>query len=453
MSLEQSSNSSFDSQNFDEIDFNNESFEQEHTDTLRIMDNQYVFIVLPSSNIKVVKLQKDTTVSLGKFGTFHTNDIIGKPFGHSYEIYDRDKIKVIRNVAFYEVDLDDSGANNQKTVDDPSKQKLSYQDIEQLKKDGMEGQDIIKKVIESHSSFDKKTEYSKAKYIKRKEAKFSRVFTPVRPTLYSVWEYFFAKNPSKIRDMRIDTLSQMLTLSNVRAYAKLLVVDDTQGLLITGVMERLGDTQFLFQLQIQHLGYGIVLGVHDGEHHNYDIVRYMNFTKKVNNSLMVLSWQQIFKEECQAPFNYQDESKLSQKDLKFYLRKKANYEKVQEARKILWQGGFDGLLVASQYQPESILDTLVPYLAGSRPIIIYHINREVLVNTCVHMRISGKFLYPQITESWLRQYQVLPGRTHPSMSTSGGGGYLLQTIYTSTVLRFRVSIAGVKAVMYTAPIR
>ncbi|CAG8763786.1 8382_t:CDS:2, partial [Gigaspora rosea] len=57
------------------------------------------------------------TVSLGKFGTFYMNDIIGKPFGHSYEIYDHDKIKVIRNIAFYEVDdLDDSGANNQKQL-------------------------------------------------------------------------------------------------------------------------------------------------------------------------------------------------------------------------------------------------------------------------------------------------------------------------------------------------
>ncbi|CAG8613598.1 14174_t:CDS:10, partial [Racocetra fulgida] len=141
MSSEQSNNP-VNSQNFDEIDFNNESFEQiEDTDTLHIMDNQ--------------------TVSLGKFGTFHTNDIIGKPFGHSYEIYDRDKITL---------DLDESDANNQQTIDDPSKQKLSYQDIEQLKKDGIEGQDIIKKVIESHSSFDKKTEYSKAKYIKRKES-------------------------------------------------------------------------------------------------------------------------------------------------------------------------------------------------------------------------------------------------------------------------------------------
>jgi hypothetical protein len=32
-------------------------------------------------------------------------------------------------------------------------------------------QDIIKKVVEGHTTFDKKTEYAKAKYIKRKEAK------------------------------------------------------------------------------------------------------------------------------------------------------------------------------------------------------------------------------------------------------------------------------------------
>ncbi|CAG8578324.1 6217_t:CDS:10 [Funneliformis mosseae] len=367
---------------------NEESQEQ---DTSLILDNQYVFIQLPSGNIKVVKLQKDTTVPLGKFGTFHSNDIIGRPFGHSYEIYDRDKVKVIKNVAFHEID--ETSANNKEILDDPSKQKLSYQEIEKLKKQGLEGQDIIKKMVESHSAFDQKTEYSKAKYIKRKEAKFSRVFTPVRPTLYSVWEYFFSKNPGKIRDMRIDTLSQILTLVNVRADTKLLVVDDTQGLVITGVMERLG-------------GYGTILGIHDGENHNYDIVRFMNFSKNVNDSLKTLSWQQVFKEEAQA-----------------------TYERIRAAREILWKGGFDGLIIASQYQPESILEALIPYLSGSRSIIIYHINKEMLINACVYMRISKRFLNPQITESWLRPYQVLPGRTHPSMSTSGGGGYLLHATH------------------------
>ncbi|CAG8470760.1 5290_t:CDS:10 [Acaulospora colombiana] len=399
---------------------------EEEYDDFYILDNQYVFILLPSGNIKVVKLQKDTKVSLGKFGTFHANDIIGKPFGHSYEIHDRDKIKVIRNVAFYEVDETD--ANNKETIDDPSKQKLSYADIEQLKKDGLEGQDIIKKVIESHSTFDKKTEYSKAKYIKRKESKFSRVFTPVKPTLYSVWEYFYAKNPSKIRDMRIDTLSQMLTLANVRAYGKMLVVDDTQGLVISGVMERLG-------------GYGVVIGIHDGENHNFDVTRYMNFSKKVSDSLMVLSWQQVFKEKAQAPFNYRDESSLSEKDLKFYLRSKANYERIRATRELLFKGGFDGYINGSHsiIDSQSVSTGIDPGDSGALSVRIkinYNISYQQRGVCKMEAYGTGrgngnllKYLNPTITEGWLRQYQVLPGRTHPSMSASGGGGYLLQATY------------------------
>jgi hypothetical protein len=37
-----------------------ENQELEDQDTSLILDNQYVFVQLPSGNIKVVKLQKDT---------------------------------------------------------------------------------------------------------------------------------------------------------------------------------------------------------------------------------------------------------------------------------------------------------------------------------------------------------------------------------------------------------
>ncbi|CAJ0765334.1 20210_t:CDS:2, partial [Entrophospora sp. SA101] len=147
------------------------------------------------------------------FGTFHTNVIIGKPFGHSYEIYDKDKVKIIKNVSFIEVD--ETEANNQEIFDDPSKQKLSYKEIEQLKQQATEGSDVIKNIVESHISFDKKTEYSKAKYIKHFQ-EFLR------------------------QELRIDTLSQMLKWANVHSNTRMLVVDDTQGLVITGIMERLG---------------------------------------------------------------------------------------------------------------------------------------------------------------------------------------------------------------------
>lgn len=41
--------------------------------------------------------------------------------------------------------LDETDANNKEILDDPSKQKLSYQEIEKLKKQGLEGQ--VKKFI------------------------------------------------------------------------------------------------------------------------------------------------------------------------------------------------------------------------------------------------------------------------------------------------------------------
>ena len=34
-----------------------------------------------------------------------------------------------------------------------------------------------------------------------------------------------------------------------------------------------------------------------------------------------------------------------------------------------------------------------------------------------------------ITDTWLREYQTLPGRTHPVMTMPSSGGYLLSGIY------------------------
>lgn len=47
-------------------------------------------------------------------------------------------------------------------------------------------------------------------------------------------------------NMRIDTLSQMLSFGNVHANSKVLVVDDTQGLVISAVAERMGGKRFAY---------------------------------------------------------------------------------------------------------------------------------------------------------------------------------------------------------------
>ncbi|KAI7867365.1 Gcd10p family-domain-containing protein [Spinellus fusiger] len=364
-----------------------------------IQPMQFVLIHMPSGNVKIVAMKPDSTVALGKFGSFQCNNLIGQPFGLSYEIYDREgNIRPVPNMALTETE-----ANNQTIIDDKSVQLLSQAQVEKLKQEGLDGniatEEIIRKMIESHTEFNKKTEFSKAKYIQRKMMKFLKVFTPVRPTLFSITQYFLNKNPEKIRHLRIDTLSQILSFANVRAYSKLLVVDDTQGLIISAVAERMG-------------GYGALVGLHDGKDSNYDVVRYMNFSKAILDTIHTVPFSMINSEK-----GYGKKMPCE--------RVRRSYETRTRARDLLLEGEFDGLIISSQYNPEMVLRELSKYLLGSRPVVVYSFYKEMLVDAAYMMRKSGDYLHSDITESSLREYQVLPGRTHPHMTTNGGGGFIL----------------------------
>ncbi|KAF9930180.1 tRNA (adenine(58)-N(1))-methyltransferase non-catalytic subunit trm6 [Modicella reniformis] len=377
---------------------------------------EHVFIKMPSDNVKCIILKRNTTVSLGKFGTFNANDIIGRAWGNTYEIYDTDS-----KTRVYQLDeinkIEETENNNREIVDDPSSQKLSLEEIKALKSEGLKGEltgeEIVNKIKESNASFDKKTAYSQAKYLQKKGKKFHKIFTPIKPSTYSVNEYFYIKNPAKIRDIRMDTLSQLLSYSNVHAGCKMLVVDDTQGMIVSAFAERMG-------------GKGTILGLYDGDNPNYDVVKYMNFSQEILDTIKVLSWLRLHRApDEKSPDELQDVTKLIDKDLEGYHRRIKAYNIVEESRKILLEGCFDALIIASQYQPESILEKLLPYVQGSRPVVVYHHAKEALLETNRWMRKSSDLLAPQLTESWLRKSQVLPGRTHPEMSTWGTGGCLL----------------------------
>lgn len=101
------------------------------------------------------------------------------------------------------------------------------------------------------------------------------------------------------------------------------------------------------------------------------------------------------------------------------------------------------LIVASDYEPFSILEKLVPYLAGSASIVVQspHVQvrhlkvsefvldtLQILSDLHTKLRTLPGYLCPSVNEVWLRRYQVLPGRTHPTMNTSGTGGFILHAI-------------------------
>lgn len=86
----------------------------------------------------------------------------------------------------------------------------------------------------------------------------------------------------------------------------------------------------------------------------------------------------------------------------------------------------DGLILVCKEHPHTVLSEFIQYVAPSRPIIVYSLYREPLVELFLEMKTS-KFpvINVRLTESFLRSYQVLPDRTHPHMSMTSTGGYLL----------------------------
>ncbi|KAK1234828.1 tRNA (adenine(58)-N(1))-methyltransferase non-catalytic subunit trm6 [Marasmius sp. AFHP31] len=387
----------------------------ENTPLPTIQHGDYVLIRQPNGDVRSVKIERDSTLQVGRVGSFHANELIGQPYGITYDIVEK-KLKVIPPRTLEEVE--DTEATNELINDGEFVQPLTITEITALKQAGVHATEIIKKQIEQHANYSLKTEYSKEKYKKRKEAKYSKSFTTIEPTLFDVCEYWFNKDQNRVRDIRPDTLAQMLLLANVQPGGKYLVVDDASGIVVSGVLERLG-------------GDGRLLTICDTDSPPaYPIMANMNFKPSEVSILASLNWATAQEEYApiMAPSDLpQDDIRSNSQKSRLKKRKQVS-DALHKTREELFAGEFDGLLIASQYDPSSVLERLAPYVAGSASIVVHSPHMQVVADLQTVLRSRPGFLAPTVTEVWLRRYQILPGRTHPMMNTSGSGGYLMHVI-------------------------
>ncbi|KAF9015694.1 Gcd10p family-domain-containing protein [Cyathus striatus] len=407
-------------------DYKNSSTYLHSTKDFRINGGDSVLIRLPNGDIRSIKADKDSTISVGKLGSFFANELIGQVYGLTHEIVEK-KLKVIPPQTLKEVE--DTDATNELINDGEFVQPLTVDEIQALRQSGVHASDIIKKQIEQHANYALKTEYSKEKYKKRKEAKpvtfqYSKTFTTIEPTLYNVCEYWFTKDQNRLRDIRIDTLSQMLNLANIKPGGRYLAVDDASGLVVSGILERMG-------------GEGRLLTICDSESPPaYPVMTNMNFGNGVTNVLASLNWATTEEEylPVMPPSELPaDQLKSDRQKVRLNKRKAAN-DLLMNTREELFNGEFNGLIIASEYDPYSIIERLSPYLGGSACIVVHSPHVQILADLQSRLRGLPEYLCPSVTESWLRRYQVLPGRTHPLMSMSGSGGYILHAtkVYAGT---------------------
>jgi tRNA (adenine-N(1)-)-methyltransferase non-catalytic subunit len=147
--------------------------------------------------------------------------------------------------------------NNRLTIDDASRQKLTMDEIEELKKAGTgSGKDIIAKIMASHNAIDEKTSFSLAKYTLRKSRKYLKRFTALPMDVGVLTEYVLEREAYKIMELREDLIGLLCSWANIHCGAtsrvqtaedgvsqvgggRWLVVDDTGGLLTAALAERM----------------------------------------------------------------------------------------------------------------------------------------------------------------------------------------------------------------------
>lgn len=388
-----------------------------------IKEGNYVMIKLPSDNMRVFKMNAGSTVHLGKFGSFRVNDIIGHPFGYTYEIIGEKQLRVVAEEFTRDesdpavVDELQPDENNRELYDDPSAQQLTMDEIEELKKRSADGgRELIDRVISSHSAWEKKTTFSQEKYIKRKEQKFLKRFTPVPIGSSELVDFYLMKEAHKVLDISEESLGLMLSLANIRPGGRYLVVDDMSGILVAALLERMG-------------GDGVIVVAHDSEHPNLDCLKYMNLSEEyIDEHVKSINWLDFFEPEQADEFTEKTPEEL--KSMRShqrgqYYRKKRRADNYNEVRTLIDHGKFDALIVGTELYVPTLISRLVPAVSGSRPIVVYDAAKEALVETTHVLHRDLRVLAPTIMETRVRRYQTLPGRLHPHMTMRGGGGYVL----------------------------
>ncbi|XP_041469150.1 tRNA (adenine(58)-N(1))-methyltransferase non-catalytic subunit TRM6-like [Lytechinus variegatus] len=506
---------------------------------------------------------------------FSLAPVIGHPYGSTWELQGNNLVQVLEKTTSQDLaqQIDKGGADNRGIFADDSSQKLDKDDIMDLKGQGKSGQEIIDQLIENSSSFNERTVYSKAKYLKKKRNKHILRFVVLRPCTRLMCEMYFNRAPSKVIQIRIDTMAQLLTAANVQSGMKVMVLEHCHGLLVAAVMERLGGKGTVVHFHSEDGPMNSALQAFNFPPESKEMIRPFNLrdvheklilkkpvetisadSKDLNTSQKedevankgcdlseepvametdsndnpdVVARQTNAAESSATPEKSKDltasetENNVTEKEcdhlkepvalvtdssknglsdsvtgendaaiakpeegngvvsvdaedgitgtsekvsiatdaadkqdeqtssvtllptdkaqkrtarfMKFLdsdaetrrERKRQKLDQMAKTTELLLEKNMDTLLIATKFHPAPILLALIDHLGLSRPFAVFSPYKEALVECYVKLREMGGVINLSITETWHREYQVLPDRTHPMITMNHAGGYIL----------------------------
>ncbi|KAG0680837.1 tRNA (adenine(58)-N(1))-methyltransferase non-catalytic subunit trm6 [Pichia californica] len=398
--------------------------------------DDFAILRLPSGARKMIQLRFDGIINMGKFGTFTVEDVLGYPYGQAFEIGNENKLNPIESLEFgitdlAELDTEDlingSSKDNRLLIDQGNVQKVTVEEVEEMKNKigGNEvAREIIQTMIKNHGSFDKKTAFSQEKYLDRKHKKFLRRFQINYLTSNEMLDYlYYEKEPFRIMNLSIEMLGSIMSQGNVMPGGNYLVVDETGGLIVYAMLERMGNK-------------GSITLLHENDQPSIHLLNKTRFSKEIgtsiNSMVQCINVLQFLEPENEKPdfkpLTNEEYLKLPEPMKTQYDRKIKRFEITNNVIDRVLKNDFESLIYVSTLNPTTFIPRIIPRLRGSSPLVIYNQFKEVLVElNHIFLREKG-ILLPNIHHSVVRRYQTIPGRIHPLMTSRSDGGYILTGI-------------------------
>ena len=429
---------------------------------------------------KYTKLHKfsgaDSTAALGK-DQLELKNIESQPYFTTFKLVPANTIRGRRllslepctDVSMFKesvsVDVTESGSDNRNILAGAQSQTLSPEEIVKLRETCKSANEIVANLVENSTTFASKTEYSQDKYLKKKEKKYFEYVQIRKPTIRMLAEIMYRLDPEKVCGLRIDSLSQLVSYSNVCGVGNYLLYESgSNGLVPAALLNSIGANT---QAKLLHM--------HPGNVPQKQAILALNLEKEQLDRCLSVNLYSILRQFYQTrresttgsgtkrKINDEAADDLENPPAKFLKNEdnvdvssanplevaaeqnepESNPKEQENENNVtpppytpkwvfenergceLLREHLDSLVVVAKEHPSAILKALLPFVKPSRPVVIFHSSREILMEVYMELKISGQVTSLHLTSNWLRQYQILPNRTHPDVNMSGNSGFLL----------------------------
>ncbi|KAF5290041.1 hypothetical protein FQA39_LY14822, partial [Lamprigera yunnana] len=361
------------------------------------------FIIIQRQHYtKLQKLKENGTISLGKDVVNLTN-VIGHNYYETFRMVPKQGSKRHYTVEkateltiANQLQIEESGNDNRNIIDDGTSQGLTNNEIEELRDKAVSSSDIVEKLIANSKTFTSKTEYSQEKYLKKKEKKYFEYIQVRKPSIRLLALMLYRQDPSKTLGIRIDDLSQILTYSNVQSDGNFLLYDSgTSGLLSAALINAMGANTT-----------GSLIHAHPGNECQKNALLAMHFPKEQLQRCINVNLYSVLR----SP------SPQQKKRLCWQVEN-------ERACKILGER-VEGVVIAAKEHPLNIVKQLISFLKGGRTLVVFNLISKPLEELYFYLKARPEFININISNNFMRNYQVLPERTHPEV-TMNFGGYIL----------------------------